>query len=167
MKTQEQRKIKINFPLGRYFQQLFASDIYVKFINPFSFWRRYRINHLEACWEINIVQYLERCHQIEWQPVRSYQDDKPSKNLSKTGKYRGVSWQKTPQNTVLIFQPIFDLKYRGVTYLTSGIVAVNIGKVATKSRQVILDDSEKIPTGFNKLIFNELLIKVQSRDRIQ
>ena len=153
MKTQEKQKIKINFPLSQYFQQLFASDIYVKFINPFSFWHRYRINHLEACWEINIVQDLERCHQIEWQPVGSYQDDKLSKNLSKTGKYRGVSWQKTPRNTIFISQPSFELKYRGVTYRTSGIAAVNLGKVATKSRQVALDDSEKLPTVFNKLIF--------------
>ncbi len=70
MTIREKQKIKVNFPIAQYFQQLFCPSLYVKFINPFSFWRRYnRINHLEACRAINIVQHLERCRQIEWQPA--------------------------------------------------------------------------------------------------
>ena len=56
MTIQEKQQFTVNFPVLKYFQQLFASDSYVKFINPFRFWRRYRINHLEACWSINLVQ---------------------------------------------------------------------------------------------------------------
>lgn len=143
MKTQEEQQIKLRFPFSLYFQQLFCPDAYVKFINPFGFWRRYRIKHLETCWDINIVRYLEQCHQIEWQLVRSHLDNKPNKNPIQTGIYRGLPWKKTPQNTILISQPSFELKYRGVTYITSGIVAVNNNKVETKTSQVTLDGSEK------------------------
>ncbi len=138
------QKIKVNFPINQYLQQLFCSDTYVKFINPFSFWRRYRINHLDNCWAINIVEYLERCRKIEWQPVRQHQDNEPIKNFIATGRYRSVPWEKTQQNTILIAQPILELKYRGVTYRTSGIVAVNANKVEIKPSLVTLDSSEKL-----------------------
>ena len=68
MKIREEQKSRVNFPLRQYLQQLWGSERQVRCINPFSFWRRARINHLEACWAINIVQQLERCYQIEWQP---------------------------------------------------------------------------------------------------
>ncbi|MDJ0569853.1 MAG: hypothetical protein QNJ53_12500 [Pleurocapsa sp. MO_192.B19] len=66
MTTTEKRPTKISFPFGLYLRQLFSADTYVRFINPFSFWRRYRINHLETCGELDTVEYLERCHQIKW-----------------------------------------------------------------------------------------------------
>lgn len=68
MNSPKKRTIKIKFPWSLYFQQLFSADIYVKFINPLSFWRKYRIEHLENCRAINIVQSLECCLQMEWQP---------------------------------------------------------------------------------------------------
>ena len=141
MKTKEEQKIKISFPLGLYLQQLFCPDIYVKFINPFKFWRRYRINHLEACWEINTVRYLERCRKIEWQPARQQQNNKPIKNFTEIDTYR-CFWENTPHNLILISQPSMKLKYRGVTYLTNRIVAVNASKVETQPSQVTLDGSE-------------------------
>ncbi len=161
MTIREEKKIKVNFPISQYFQQLFDPDLYVKFINPFNFWRRYRINHLENCWAINIVQYLERCRQIEWQPgrsrsdllrsprsasasLRSQRDTEPIKNFTEIGTYRSVPWEKTPKNTIFISQPSMKLKYRGVTYRTSNIVAVNTNKIEIKPGLVTLDCSEKI-----------------------
>ena len=169
MTIREEQKIKVNFPISQYFQQLFSPDLYVKFINPLSFWRRYRINHLETCWAIDIVQHLERCRQIEWQParsrsaslrgasllrsprsasasLRSQRDTEPIKNFTEIGTYRGVPWEKTPQNTILISQPSMKLKYRGVTYRTSNIVAVNTNKIEIKPGLGTLDCSKKIST---------------------
>ena len=153
MTIRGEQKIKVNFPISQYFQQLFCPDTYVKFINPFSFWRRYRINHLDNCWAINIVQYLERCRKVKWQPARPQQDnEEPIKNFTATGTYRSVPWEKTHQNTILIAliaQPIVELKYRGVTYRTSGIVAVNANKVEIKPSLVTLDSSEKLSPSSN------------------
>ena len=149
MKIKEAKKSKISFPLGLYFQQLVFPDTYVKFINPFSFWRRYRINHLEDSWEFDIVQHLERSHQTEWQPVHSQQDLESIKNLLQTGTYRGVPWEKKPQNTILISQPSLELKYRGVTYRTNGIVAINANKVKIEPGSVTSNNSEKINPGSN------------------
>jgi hypothetical protein len=70
MTTQDRKPIKISFPIGLYFEQLFSADTYVRFINPFGFWRRYRINHLETCHELDPVQYFERCYQKSWLSTR-------------------------------------------------------------------------------------------------
>ncbi len=148
MKAKEEQKIKISFPISQYFQQLFGPDFYVKFINPFSFWRRYRIDHLESCWEIDIVRYLERCYQIEEPATKSQPDNRP-KNFTETGKYRGLPWEKTPQNMILISQPSFELKYRGVTYRTSSIVAIDADKIEIKPDLLILDSSKKLATSSN------------------
>lgn len=130
MTIKEEHQIKVNFPLSKYLQQLFSSDVYVRFINPFSFWRRYRIERLETCWEIDTVKNLERCRQVKWQPGRSRHHQTSIK--TEIGSYRGVPWEKTPQNTILISQSSMKLKYRGVTYLSSNIVAINANKVKTK-----------------------------------
>ncbi len=142
MNSQEKRTIKIKFPWGLYFQQLFSTDIYVKFINPFDFWRRYRIDHLENCRAINIVQRLEYCLQIEWQPTQS--DKKLLKNLSKINSYQGLIWEKKPQNTILITQPSFKLQYRGVTYFTGSIVGINANQLAINRSSIIQIRSEKL-----------------------
>lgn len=150
MKPKEKQKIKISFPLGLYFQQLFCPKTYVKLIDPFSFWRRYRINHLEACWDFNMVRYLERCRQIEWQPTRQQQNNKSVKKCNEIGGTNiGLPWEKTPQNTILISQPSMKLKYRGVTYLTNPIVAVNTNQVKPQPSQITLDSSKKITTSSN------------------
>lgn len=87
MTIREKQQLKVNFPLIQYFQQLFASESSVRFINPFQFWRRYRINHLEACWSLNLVQYLERCHQLEYSPVPPQVDSDFLKNLNQIPIY--------------------------------------------------------------------------------
>jgi hypothetical protein len=121
--------IKLNFPFGLYFQQLFCSDIYVKFVNPFSFWRKYRIAHLETCWELNVVRYLEGCYQLEWQPA--------TPQFPPTDTY---------QNVILISQPRLELKYRGVTYSISGLSAIKISQVKTHPSQMILDQLAILPS---------------------
>jgi hypothetical protein len=121
--------IKLNFPFGLYFQQLFCPDIYVKFVNPFSFWRKYRIAHLETCWELNVARYLEGCYQLEWQP------DIPQLLLT-----------DTYQNTILISQPCLELKYRGVTYSISGISAIKISQTKTHPSQIILEQLAILPS---------------------
>ena len=82
MAIREKHQFKVNFPLIEYFEQLFASESYVRFVNPFQFWRRYRINYLEVCWSHNLVQHLERCYQLESSPVSSQGDSDELKNLS-------------------------------------------------------------------------------------
>lgn len=74
MKAKKERKTKISFPLGLYFQQLIYPNTYVRTIDPFTFWHRYKIKHLETCWEINLVSYLERCRKLEWQPSLQQQE---------------------------------------------------------------------------------------------
>ena len=142
MNSPEKRTIKIKFPWGLYFQQLFSTDIYVKFINPFDFWRRYRIDHLENCRAINIVQRLEYCLQIEWQPTQS--DKKLLKNLSKINSYQGLIWEKKPQNTILMTQPSLKLQYRGVTYFTGSMVGINANQLAINRSSIIEIRSEKL-----------------------
>ena len=133
MKTKEKQPIKLHFPFDLYFQQLFARDTYVKFINPFSFWRRYRINHLETCWEIKTFQRLASFHQIALPPDCSPPNDRPIQNSTQAGIYRGVPWQKTPQQKILVAQPGIKLTYRGITYSKSRIVAINANQVEVKS----------------------------------
>lgn len=143
MKTLEQHNIKLNFPFRLYWQQLFCPDTYVKFINPFSFWRRYQMNHLDACWEINLVHYLERCHKIEWQPTPLKKNPEPIKNYSKIQASQGLPWEKTPQNTIFVSQPSITLKYRGVTYFTSSVIVLNTHKIETTPTLVTLYNTTK------------------------
>ncbi len=116
------KTIKIKFPWCLYFQQLFSADVYVKFINPLSFWRRYQIDHLENCRAINIVQRLECCLQIEWQPTQL--NKPPLANRSKSRSYQGVIWEKKAQNMILMTQPSLKLQYRGVTYFTDNMISI-------------------------------------------
>ncbi len=87
MTIQEKQQFKVNFPVKQYFQQLFASDCYVKLINPLRFWRRYRINHLEACWSINQVEYLETLYQLEYSPIQPQMNPNFLKKLSQIPIY--------------------------------------------------------------------------------
>lgn len=149
MKSKKEIPIKISFPVGLYFQQLFSADIYVKFINPFNFWRRYRIDHLENCRAIDIVRHLECCRQIEWQPTQVPQE--PVKTLKAIGSYRGLPWEKTPQNTILMSQPSFELKYHGVTYRTSSVAPTKAHKL--EINQPLLssqNNSEEHPTSHDQ-----------------
>jgi hypothetical protein len=147
MKIQKVQQIKLRFPLHLYFQQLFTPDLYVKFISPFSFWRRYRINYLETCWEFNWVRHLENCRKIDWQP-EIFQKVSSSGKRPLTSISRGLLWEKTPKTTILIAQPTIQLKYRGVTYYINQRLDIDINSVKTQSDRITLDKA-KILTDCN------------------
>ena len=123
MNTGVKRPIKITFPFGLYFRQLFSADNYVKLLNPFSFWRRYRINHLETCRELDTVQYLENCFQIEWRSARSC---KLQRNKGYLDSSTYALFVPADGNSMIIAQRSIQLKYRGVTYHTRDIANINI-----------------------------------------
>ena len=81
MKTKEKQKIKIGFPFKLYFKQLFCPDLYVRLINPFRFWHRYKLDRLEACWDLNTIQHLERCKKLKLQPDKQQENNEPLANL--------------------------------------------------------------------------------------
>ena len=140
MNTTEVRSVKISFPFSLYFKQLFFHDTYVRFINPFGFWRRYRIQHLETCHEQDIVQHLECCHQLKWQASKAINcgDTK----FTEIFLHSHFLQQITP-NTILITQPSIKLKYRGVTYQTKKILGININNVQFEPNIVELDSSQQ------------------------
>lgn len=132
MNKRQTKAIKFSFPFGLYFEQLFSNDTYVKFINPFSFWRKYRIEHLESCRELNTVRYLENCHQLEWQPLKL-----PNSNISNSSQ---KSIDTSNAILIFVFEPGIELKYRGVTYRNKKIVSVNVNinslKIDSKALKV-------------------------------
>ncbi|MEM7759210.1 MAG: hypothetical protein AAF298_13955 [Cyanobacteria bacterium P01_A01_bin.40] len=113
MSTGEKRQIKIGFPFNLYLKQLFSTDSYVRDINPFSFWRRYRINHLETCHELNTVQYLERCFQLDWRSVKPTKNSLALKKIDTSGNNL-IKQERLKK--VYISRPQIELKYRGVSY---------------------------------------------------
>ncbi len=132
MNTEEKRLIKFSFPFSQYFRQLFSADTYVRFINPFSFWRRYRIDHLETCRELDTVQYLESCYQAEWRSRKTHSRRRSAK-VSSIGNNRDDRDTITNNlldqrklNTVYISQPRIKLTYRGVSYYTQDVLRMNI-----------------------------------------
>ncbi len=136
MNIEEKRLVKISFPFGQYFQQLFAADTYVRFINPFSFWRRYKIEHLETCRELNTVQYFENCHQLDWQSSRAT-------NIRINGDYTGtlndILTKQSELNRIYISQPSIKLEYRGVSYYAKDVLSMNISVVQIDPSLVKID----------------------------
>ena len=126
------RPIKLGFPYSLYFKQLFSKDTYVRFINPVSFWRRYKIDRLESCHELNMVQYLENCYRIEWRPSRSF---KFESNTDYTNALTYALIEQVDSNTI-ISQPTIRLKYRGVTYQIRDLTKINIDCVKIDSSVV-------------------------------
>lgn len=112
---QEIPQEQIKFPFLLYFKQLFAANIYVKFINPFSFWRRYKINHLETCLEFDTIRHLETCQHLKLQSKKLHNIDSIKLTKPKIDKNNILP------NKILIAQPIVKLKYRGVTYYRNKI----------------------------------------------
>ena len=149
MCTGRKRLTKISFPFSLYSKQLFSTDPYVKFINPFSFWRRYRINHLETCRELDTVQYLESCRKLDSQVAK----------LTKIGLYRDYTdtsenslFKQAESNTIYISQPRIKLKYRGITYYTKdtlntdiNVTKIDLGVVTSNSLRC-LDNSDNVST---------------------
>lgn len=135
MKTKEIPKVKnhqISFPWRLYFQQLFATDIYVRFINPLRFWRRYKIDLLEGCHQFNTVRYLENCSQDKQQP--NQKTDAVNDEL-----------QGEKRQTAIIFIPLPDLqlKYRGVAYHTNKIIAIDLDRQTIKPDSLAKDTLEQ------------------------
>jgi HSP20 family protein len=128
MNTKEARQIKVNFPFSLYFKQLFAQDTYVRFINPFSFWRRHRIEYLETCCELNTVQYLESCYNLEWRSSKSidYTNNQSFKEISSSSQ---VPSQQISLHKIIIVMPSVELKYRGVAYRPKETLNININNV--------------------------------------
>ena len=124
--NREKRPIKMGFPFGFYLRQLYSTNTYARFINPFSFWHRYKINHLETCRELDIVRQLESCYQLDCRVAkpaniklaRDYIDI-PTHSLIKQAKL----------NTIYVSQPRIELKYRGISYYIRNILNTNINLV--------------------------------------
>ena len=116
--------IKINFPWNLYFEQLFAADTYVRFINPFNFWHKYRIEHLETCGELDPVKDLERSYRLERQrKILNRQKQRSSKG---TGLDLSHLREQTTSKTIFVIQPDVKLKYRGVEYHRCKIAGMRI-----------------------------------------
>ena len=133
MNAGEKRAIKIGFPFGLYLKQLFSTDPYVRYINPFSFWRRYRINRLEACHELNIVKHLENCLQLDCQ-VAIHTNIGFDIDYMSAAMYSLLLQARS--NTIYISQPRIELKYRGVSYFIEDISNIDVHVVEIDPRIV-------------------------------
>ena len=143
MNREEKRSTKISFPLALYFQQLFAADSYVRYINPFSFWRKYKINHLETCRELDTVKYLEHCYCLK---SRSPRLSSINKNTEYIDNLVYIPYRKTDSNTIYISQPIIILKYRGVSYFAKDIYNIQIHCVRIDPQTIKLNSYQQPPT---------------------
>lgn len=130
MCIEEKRLIKFSFPFSLYFKQLFSDNTYVRFINPFSFWRRYRVSHLETCRELNTVQYLESCYRAEWHSAKAL---KLEKNTDYKDTLTNNPIGRGKSNTIHIFQPRIKLKYRGVSYYIQNALSIDIKTIKVNS----------------------------------
>ena len=126
MNTGDKQAAKIGFPFGLYLKQLFSADTYVRYINPFSFWRRYRINYLETCYELNTVQHLEHCYQLD---CRVTKHTKIALDRKYTDTPTDSLIRQAELNTIYISKPLIKLKYRGVSYYTRDILNIDIKAV--------------------------------------
>ncbi|MEM7592765.1 MAG: hypothetical protein AAF383_14800 [Cyanobacteria bacterium P01_A01_bin.83] len=123
--------IKFSFPWGLYFRQLFAADTYVRLINPFNFWYKYRIKHLEKCSELDLIGHLERCYQKKCirAKTENFQvrlDPKVYKNLADSPK-------SSLYKQLFIVQSSENLKYRGIEYRKPKIVGIYFDRVTFDS----------------------------------
>lgn len=126
--------IKFSFPWNLYFRQLFAADVYVRFINPFNFWRRSKIKHLENCSEIDLVEHLKRCYQKKSPQTKSdRQIDLDCKNYSNNIQKPRLF------KTLFIVQSSENLKYRGIEYQKPTIVGIYFARIIFNSSAVELD----------------------------
>ena len=123
--TKVAQKTKIIFPLRAYLKQLLATNIYVKFLNPWRFWRKCRIEHLETCLKFDEISYLEDCYQLDFLSNRFGESQTLKSDRKTTAKQNGSN-QNLSSNIILISQPSFELKYRGITYHKHKIVAVTL-----------------------------------------
>lgn len=124
--------IKFSFPWRLYFRQLFAAHTYVRFIDPFNFWRRYRIKHLEQCSELNPIEHLECCYQKKCPPRKT-------RNCKTQSNHRAYSEKlNSPEpiyKQIFIVQSSENFKYRGVEYQKPKIVGIYFDRIAINFNQ--------------------------------
>lgn len=147
MTIREKPQKKISFPFGLYFKQLFSTDTYVRLINPFSFWHKYRNNYLETCCQLDTVEYLECCHQIEWRRAKLLAHQK-TRNFTESS-LSCFPFEQIEPNMIFIVQPSIKLKYRGVTYQTKKILGININHVKIDSNLVNINSVKQTPNTDN------------------
>lgn len=140
--------MQIGFPLGLYFQQLFATDIYVRFINPWRFWHRYKIDHLENCREFNTVRYLESCHQIEDRPQK-LEDPRSFDNCGEIILENKPNRRNDESKITFIIRPGSELKYRGIAYHNHKIIAIEQDRIAIEPNSLTVDTAKKFGISYN------------------
>lgn len=121
MKVREEGKTAIKFPVGKYFRQIFSNSAYVTIINPFKFWRKYRVERLESCYEYSLTLLLERCQKKECLPSKF---DRENDSVW-WEKCRTLPFEQQNRNAIIISQPNYELKYRGVGYCANSIYISN------------------------------------------
>ena len=122
--------VKFSFPWSLYFQQLFAADTYVRLINPFNFWYKYRIKHLERCSELDLIGHLERCSQKKYRQAKT-------RNCKVEPKYRvyadKLNSLEPIQKQIFVVQSSENLKYRGTEYQKPKIVGIYFDRITLNS----------------------------------
>ena len=154
MATRPTKPTTIGFPWNLYLRQLFSPDTYVKFINPFNFWRRYRIDHLETCHERDIIQHLERCYH---KPARTPKSSRTVKD-QQTAETDDLGHLSSPQPSpqiLLVARPKIKLKYRGVAYDFKEVVGMQIANAALDP-QVTIDDKSASAINSNQIDVSEI-----------
>ena len=139
--NREKRAIKVGFPFGLYFKQLFSGDPYVRYINPFSFWRRYKIDRLEASYALNTVRHLENCLLLDCQAAIQ---TNIGLNLDYTSAAIYSLFPQARSNAIHISQPRIELKYRGVSYFIEDISNIDVHLVKINSR-IVSSNSFRTP----------------------
>lgn len=59
------------FPLWPYLSQPIGDPSFKLILNPWKFWRNYKTQKLEQCWQKNYIEFLESC----WQKECEYKDN--------------------------------------------------------------------------------------------
>ena len=140
MATRPSKPTTISFPWRLYWQQLFSPNVYVKFISPFNFWRRYKIDHLETCRERDIIGHLQRCYHQQARMPKSSHTAKDSQIAENDSLGHLSPVQPSPQ-ILLIVRPKIKLKYRGVAYDLKEVMGIQIAKASVAPPLVTEDDT--------------------------
>lgn len=122
---------KFSFPWGLYFRQLFAANTYVRAINPFNFWRRYRLEHLENCSELDLIGHLERCYQKEYPQTKQKNYKTKAKHKIETDKLNSA--ESILCKRLFVVQSCENLKYRGIEYCKPKIVGIYFDRITLDS----------------------------------
>ena len=69
---------------------------------------------------INTVGYLDNCYRLNL-PSKGYCSDRIYKDFREIAFKQSILARQTSFKGILIFQPRFELKYRGVNYCTNHI----------------------------------------------